>query len=312
MSFTQQVRDELAHTPPGPACCRRAELSAVLRLGGSLHIREGRAVWIATVSSNAVARRVHAGLTQIAGVRPTVEVHQPTALRATAYHLRVDPPIAPALAPLAVVDASGRPAEGIPTELVSAPHDAAAYVRGALMAVGSVSDPRRPAHLELRVPSEHLAVSVRRLLVRCGGTGAGVAPHADGWRVSSKSGAAIGAVLARAGAHGAFLAWDAARLRRELRGEANRAANADRANLGRAAAAAAAQVAAIERVAQTVGWDSLDDGLRATALARLANPEASLDELGALHDPAVSKATVHRRLARLADLAAAGDPPGEG
>jgi cell division protein WhiA len=305
VSFTAQVRDELAHADAGEPCCRRAELSALLRLGGSLHVRQGRPVWVTTVSSNAVARRLHAGLTQLAGSRPTVEVHHRTALRGTAYQLQLAAPIAPTLAPLAVVDEQGRPSHAIPTELVTTPHDAAAYVRGAIMAVGSLSDPRRSPHLEIRVPSAALAAVVRRLVVRCGGAGAQAGAHGQDWRVWSKSGAAIGALLARVGAHAAFLQWDAARLRRELREEANRATNADRANLGRAAGAAARQVAAIERVVAAMGWDALDDDLRATALARLANPEASLGELGALHDPAVGKATVHRRLARLAQLAAA-------
>ncbi len=307
--FTERVRSELAHAPLGSDRNRLAETSAVVRLGGALH-RSGAAAdgagWVVTLATNAVARRLHAALVEVFGARPEVEVHRPTGLRATSYRLHLARPVEPVLRTLGILGADGRPLPAPPAALTLAEGDAAAYLRGALMAAGSVSDPRRPPHLELRVPGQPAAVALLAVVRRCGGAGASVARRPEGWRVSCKSGAAIGAVLARVGAHGAFLAWDDERLRRELRGEANRAANADRANLGRAADAAARQVTAIEAAVARLGWDALGDDLRSSALARLANPEASLAELADLHDPAVSKATVHRRLARLAAL---GDPP---
>jgi len=97
-----------------------------------------------------------------------------------------------------------------------------------------------------------------------------------------------------------------------LRGDANRAANADRANLGRAVAASGRQTAMIEAVVGALGWGGVPADLEQTALARLANPEASLAELGALHDPVVGKAAVHRRLARLAEMAEGLGRPGGG
>jgi DNA-binding protein WhiA len=127
-------------------------------------------------------------------------------------------------------------------------------------------------------------------------------------RVVVKSGADVAAVLARVGAHGTFLRWEDARLRRELRGEANRAANAVRANVSRAVTASSRHVADIERALATADWDELPAEVTATALARLANPEASLAEVGALLDPPVGKATVHRRLRRLTALRAEDSP----
>ena len=118
-----------------------------------------------------------------------------------------------------------------------------------------------------------------------------------------KSGERIGALLVAVGASQAFLTWDERRLRRQLRNDANRLANADAANLRRSSDASAAQVAALEAAIAAAGWDALDDELRAIALARLANPEASLAELGQLVDPPVGKSAVHRRLARLQRLA---------
>ena len=309
MSFTATVRDELAHAPVGRLCCRTAETAAMLRLGGALHLTGGGVGWVVSTSSGAVVRRLHAALGEVLAVRPEIEVHEPTGLQTTRYRLVLHPPIEQALVAVGVLDAQRRPLEKPATALTRAPHDAAAYVRGALMVAGSISDPRRAAHLEIGVPGAAQAEHLRTLVVGCGATGTRTGRRQDGWRVFIKSGAAIGTLLARIGAHGAFLDWDAERLRRELRGEANRATNADQANLSRAADAAARQVAAIEAAVRAHGWDGLPDDLRATALARLANPQAALGELGALHDPPVGKATVHRRLTRLGQL---GEEPGAG
>ncbi len=312
MGFTDEVRDELAHAPLGPECCRRAETSAMVRLGGWLHLTTAGAGWVVTLTSGAATRRLHAALTQLLGSRPQVQVHQPTALRAGSYRLSLAQPVLPALAWLGVMSRNGQPVDAVPAQLVATAHDSSAYLRGCLMVAASVSDPRSAPHLELRAPGQGTAAGLRRLLVRCGGRGARAAQRCDGWRVHCKSGEAIGAVLARAGAHRAFLAWDAARLRRELRGNANRAANADRANLGRAVAASGRQTAMIEAVVGALGWGGVPADLEQTALARLANPEASLAELGALHDPVVGKAAVHRRLARLAAMAEGLGRPGGG
>ena len=305
MTFTAQVREELGHAPVGPDCCRTAESAAMVRLGGALHLSEGGAGWTVEVGEGAVARRLHTALQHLYGVRPDIEVHQPTGLQRTRYRLSLPRPAGPVLAQLGLLDDHGRPVEVVSPAVTATPHDAAAFVRGALMVAGSVSDPRRPPHLEIRAPNRGSADALRKLLVRCGARIARAAERPDGWRVVVKSGASIGAVLARAGAHSSFLAWDGARLRRELRGEANRATNADEANLTRSVDAAGRQVAAIEEAVAAYGWDGLPDDLAQTALARVANPQASMAELAALHRPPVGKATVHRRLARLAALAEA-------
>lgn len=300
MSFTARVREELAHAPPGPTCCRRAELVAMVRLGGALHLSGAGPGWTVEVGEGAVARRLHSALVALHDVRPSIEVHQPTGLQPTRYRLSLPAPAGAVMRGLGLLDGDGRPTETPPRELTATPHDAAAFVRGAVMVAGSVSDPRRSAHLEIRVPGAASAEVVRRLLSRCGANTPRAAQRADGWRVVSKSGASIGAVLARIGAHASFLEWDGERLRRELRGEANRATNADGANIGRAMNAASRQVAAIEAAVAERGWDAMPDDLKETALTRLANPQASLAELAALHTPPVAKATVHRRLERIA------------
>lgn len=304
--FTTEVREELAHLPAGRECCREAETAALLRMGGTLELRGGRswgdAELVVATDSGAVARRLHASLRALGAGRPDVEVHAPHGLQvATRYRVRLAR-ASGLLARLGMLDTGGFPTREPPGALTARACDAAGYVRGALMAAGSVSDPRRPPHLEITADDEPAARHLAGMLRRVGAPRARPARHGDRWRVVVKSGEQIGAVLARVGAHGAFLRWDEARFRRELRGAANRAANADRANLTRVVAASARQTAGIEQVVAAVGWDALPDNLAAVALARLANPEASLAELGGLLDPPVGKATVHRRLERVLEF----------
>jgi cell division protein WhiA len=223
--------------------------------------------------------------------------------RWTTYGVRLGAGSARVAADLGVLDAAGRLHDGAPPDLTGP--RATAYVRGALLAAGSISAPGRDAHLEIGCGSAKLARVLATLIEQVIGGGAH-ASDGERPRVVVKSGARIGDLLAATGATRAFLAWDERRLRRQLRGEANRLANADAANLRRTIEAASSQVRAVEQVVERIGWDALDDELREVALARLANPSASLSELGQLVSPAIGKSAVHRRLRRLEQLAAEG------
>jgi DNA-binding protein WhiA len=148
----------------------------------------------------------------------------------------------------------------------------------------------------VQVPTSALAEDLAALLTGLGVRAAAVPHSRDRWRVVSKARPAIGTLLAGVGATSAFLQWEEERARRSVRGAATRGANADRANVERSVSAATAQVATAERALAAA--DDLDDELVTTALARLANPTASLRELAAVLG--VSRATVSRRFRRLA------------
>jgi DNA-binding protein WhiA len=119
-----------------------------------------------------------------------------------------------------------------------------------------------------------------------------------------KGGEAIGRALLVMGAQTAYLALEDGRIRREVRREAVRLANADHANLRRSVAAAMSQVAAVEQAVARLGWDGLPADLAEVAALRLAHPDASLGELGAMLDPPRSKGGVLGRLRRIQALTA--------
>jgi cell division protein WhiA len=308
--FTDTVRQELARLPLGTNAEVAAELAAIVRLAGSVTLTgtSPRVRLEVTTTSGAVARRTHALLTRLFDVRCELRVRAPGGVRTrSTYAVRVADGARAVAERLGVLDDHGslRPVEPPPD---GAP--ATAWLRGAVLAATSISAPGRPPHLEIVASSRTLADQLARLLAGQTAAHASVAPLSrdpDRWRVTVKSGAVIGELLVRVGATNAFLVWDDRRLRRQLRSDANRLANADAANLRRRIDAATTQLRAVERAIERLGWDALDDDLRAAALARLANPEASLAELGALFDPPQSKTTVRRRLKRIVDLAARAD-----
>jgi cell division protein WhiA len=307
-SFTEAVRQELSRTPIEGDARPRAELSGIVRLAGSLAVpggEPGRLRLEVATTSGAVARRTFGLLQHRYGVRPELVVRAPGGVRRrTVYGVHIGTSGRHIAHDLQVIDARGRPLDELPAGLEG--RVGVAYVRGAVLAAATVSHPSREPHLELAVGSARVAEGLAELIH---GIVGGTVSVVDGSRrrVVLKSGERIGELLAALGATRAFLDWDDRRLRRQLRGEANRLANADGANLRRTIEASAEQVRAVETAIAALGWGQLDEALRVVALARLANPEASLAELGELVDPPVGKSAVHRRLRRLALLAARAD-----
>jgi len=121
-------------------------------------------------------------------------------------------------------------------------------------------------------------------------------------RVVIRDGDGIGAMLTRLGAHESVLAWEERRMRREVRATANRLANFDDANLRRSARAAVAAGARVQRAMEILGSDVPDHLLSAGRL-RLEHQQASLEELGALADPPMTKDAIAGRIRRLLALA---------
>lgn len=291
--LTDRVRRELSRLPPGDRTDNHAELTALLRLGGAVwRGDDGGGDVVVSSNSGATVRRAYALIRRRYGVRPELRVTAPRGSGGRAsYGLRLPTP-----------DGSIARELGLAGDGRVDPDPPAPFLRGALITAGTVSGPDPAPHLEIAVgdPSlaERLAVAAGRWL-----DATVTAPDDGRDRVVVKSGAAIGELLGRVGATRAYLDWEERRLRRKVRADATRLANADAANVRRTIEAAAEHTAEVERALDAVGLEGLDAELREVALARLANPSASLAELGDLCDPPVGKSAVHRRLRRLGELA---------
>lgn len=306
---TAAVRAELAHVRPTKACDRRAELAGLLRTAGTLEVLGGgELALVATSEDPAVARKIYEGLHDALGARAQVRIVEPGrghprqryAVRAVGVGLQ-------GLVEAGVLDEDGAPGERLPSRLIAKRCDAAAFLRGAFLARGSVGDPSRAAHLEIRTDARTAAEDLGRMIERLGAD-ARTREHRGGFAAYVKSVSGVGTLLAAMGAHEAYLAWEDRGVWKEVHATAARLANADAANARRLGRAAAAQFAAIEEADARVGLRTLPPALREVAALRQAHPDASLEELGRLCDPPVGKAAVADRFRRIARVA--GRSPG--
>ena len=162
-------------------------------------------------------------------------------------------------------------------------------------------EPGRSSSLEITCPGPEAALALvggaRRLGVQA------KAREVRGIdRVVVRDGDAIGVLLTRLGAHDSVLAWEERRMRREVRATANRLANFDDANLRRSARAAVAAGARVQRALELLGEEAPEHLLHAGRL-RMEHANASLEELGALAEPAMTKDAVAGRIRRLLAMA---------
>jgi DNA-binding protein WhiA len=296
VSFSDDVRAELAGIAPARECDRLAELSALFHFAGRLHLLgRGEVSLHLDLSSPAAARRAFTLLRSF-GVRSEIRTYQRHAFgRETRYQLHVEGgPVLEVLERAGVVDARSRPRDKPPKRVVARSCCRSAYVRGALLAAGSVSPPPSP-HLEVRSESREGAESVAAAASAEGGE-LRVAGRGDHSLAYAKGIDRIAGVLAAAGASEAALALQERAVVGFTRARANRLANADHANLVRAGQAAHAQAKAVRRLQREGRLEELSPRLREIADLRLKHPSLSLRELGEKCDPPVTKASAHRRL----------------
>jgi hypothetical protein len=223
--------------------------------------------------------------------------------RETRYelHLGEDPRAIQVLNEAGVVGAGLAPLEQPPRHVVARPCCRAGYLRGALLAAGSVSGPRAP-HLELRAATRSGAEWLAELAAE-DGMRLGVVDRGRHAAAYAKGRDAIAELLGFAGAHEVALALEETGVIGATRARANRLANADHANLVRSSRAAHDELAAIRRLAARGELAGLEPDLRETAELRLRYPTFSLRELAERCSKPATKATVHRRLKRIERLA---------
>ena len=302
-AMTATVKDELSRLRVAKPCCRRAEMAALLRFGGGLHIIAGRIVVEAELDTGAAARRLRREITEVFGFPSTIAVLAAGGLRRSVrYIVRIERDGEQLARSTGLLDQRGRPVRGLPPQVVTGSScDAAAAWRGAFLAHGSLTEPGRSSSLEVTAPGPEAALALvgaaRRLGVQAKSRDVrGVD------RVVLRDGDAISALLTRVGAHDSLLAWEERRMRREVRATANRLANFDDANLRRSARAAVAAGARVERALEILGEEAPAHLIVAGQL-RIKHRQASLEELGQLADPPLTKDAIAGRIRRLLALA---------
>lgn len=303
MALTADLKDELARIEINKSAVRIAELSTILRFSGGLHLISGKVAIEVELDTAQLARRVRKDLAEIFGIDSELAVISASGIRKTSrYQVRVIKQGDVLARQTGLLDSRGRPVRGLPANLVSGSlQEAQAVWRGAFLAHGSLTDPGRSAALEITAPGNEAAMALVGIARRLGVTAK--AREVRGvYRVVVREGEAIATMLTQMGAHTQVLRWEEMRLRREVRATANRLANFDDANLRRSAQAAVAAGARVERALEILG-DQIPEHLRYAGELRLKHKQASLDELGHLADPPMTKDAIAGRIRRLLAMA---------
>ncbi len=305
MSFSAEVKNELARVADEQDCCLVAELAALMRMGGTAVIGGNNALGINFTTENAaVARKVLTLIKRGFGLATEVVVTRARRLKkANSYQVKVppSPAVTAVLAELGVLRG----------EMISAGRDMAlarkgccrrAYLRGAFLGGGSVSRPEGEYHLELVTGNHDFARTLVRLM-KSFRLPARLTERKQDYVVYLKDGDAITSLLRVIGAHNALFAFENVRVVKDMRNQVNRLVNCETANLQKTVNAAVRQVESIRLIAARSGLAKLPPSLQAAAELRLAYPEATLQELVDLADGQVGKSGMNHRLRKLERIA---------
>lgn len=302
MSFTSEVKDELSRIEPACPQCDRAELSALIRIEGTLSISgEGPRLELATETAS-VARTAIRLLHSVYELATNLTVRRSILHKTHNYLITVPSQVGltDALRDMGILGESGFEG-GIRPELVDDTCCAGAYLRGAFLGGGYIADPRGAFHFELAGPSEELIAACLELMHEHGIRARYIRRH-NMYVIYIKGIEQIIALLVFMGAHQSALAIENARVIKSVRNDTNRRVNAEIANQVKSTKASLRQIECIRRLVGQKGIEAIPESLREVALLRIKHPDATVKELGELADPPLSKSAVYHRMRRIAAM----------
>ncbi len=300
--MTAAVTEELSRLPPTRVCCRRAEVATLLRFAATLHTTGGLLTLTAVLDTEPLARRVRTALTQLYGCPSDIQVLPTGAGHPGGYRLRVAGMHGATLGrQTGLVDPRGHPIRGLPRTVVAGGMcDAAAAWRGAFMATGMLTEPTRSPTLDIRCPTTETALALVGTARRLGIT-TKTRQHHGAEYVACRDPDAIGTLLQRMGAPLTRGRWEHHRAHRPPPATSQHPGFSD-ANLDRATQAAHTAADRTHRALQILG-DTIPAHLADTAALRITHRHISLEALGQLADPPMTKDAIAGRLRRLLTLA---------
>ena len=297
MAFSADVKQELCRQRPDRRCCAQAEAYGILLFCSAFDHRQARVV----TECGALKERLPALFRRAF----KVDFDQaPEPGEGKGAFVIDNPGKLKAIFDAFDLEWGGAVSLHINLARLEEDHCRTAFLRGAFLAGGSVTDPMKGYHLELATSHYHVGRELPALLRE-----AGFEPKETERKgnhvVYFKHSDHIEDFLTFLGAPVSAMGVMAARIERDLRGSVNRQVNCDSANLDKTVAAAREQLAAIEKLQSAGRLDALPDKLREAARLRVENPELNLSQLAALCQPAVSKSAFNHRMRKLLELAEA-------
>lgn len=303
MSFAAQTKKELT-LMEAEACCEKAELSALIRMNGSVQLSNQRIILDISTENAAIARRIYSLLKKTYQVHIELLVRKKMRLKKNnVYMVRIPTRVQDILTDLKIVSEGFQFTPGIDKSVVRGNCCKRSYLRGAFLAGGSVNNPEGSSyHLEISsMYEEHCHALVElanrfHLNARC-------IERKKGFVFYIKEGQKIIEFLSLIGAHQALLRFEDIRIMKDMRNSVNRIVNCETANLNKTIGASMRQIENIRLLQREVGLESLPDKLREVAEIRLQYPDVNLNEIGDMLKGNVSKSGVNHRLRKIDELA---------
>ena len=287
MSFSGKVKEELMEHYAKARHCDLAELSAIVHMCGVFgQDKKGVCFFKVHTENLGVARKCFTLLKKTFNIRTDIVVRRNTAKESSSYFLY----------------AKGEELLAIRDTIVQAVCCKRAYIRGAFIASGSMSNPSKSYHFEIVCSSEEQAEYLRDM-INTFEMEAKIVNRKKTYVVYLKEGSQIVDILNVMEAHVALLELENVRILKEMRNSVNRKVNCETANINKTVSAAVRQMEDIIYIRDTIGFEKLPEGLKDVALTRLAYPEAALKELGELMENPLGKSGVNHRLRKLSSIA---------
>ena len=281
MSFSSEVKTEMAKHLGKSRHCQIAELAALIAFEGRIPAAE---------SENRLLMQKYQLL--LAELFHIEEIHTEEEARSVFSTVKM------------YNDATGEaePEDTVKGLLIQQSCCKRAYIRGAFLAGGSISDPNKSYHFEIVCRSIPQAEQLRDV-INSFDMDAKIVARKKYQVVYLKEGSQIVDILNIMEAHVALMNLENVRILKEMRNSVNRKVNCETANISKTVNAAVKQLADIEYIRETAGLSYLPENLKEMALLRLEYPDAPLAELGTYLNPPVGKSGVNHRLRRISEMA---------
>ena len=308
MSFSGNVRKELSGNISPARHCQIAEAAAFIVMCGTVAINSFDQYSVRLHSENfLVARKVFTLLEKTFNIKADISIRRNISKDSVSYAvvIRRHQDALRVLQATKMIGEHRQDADAIHAFnplVIQQTCCKRAFLRGAFQAAGSMSDPNKSYHFEIVCALPEAARQIQSVICSFG-MDAKVVPRKKSFVVYLKEGSQIVDILNVMEAHVSLMELENVRILKEMRNSVNRKVNCETANINKTVSAAVKQVEDITYLRDTVGFENLPENLVEAANARLANPEASLKELGEALTPPVGKSGINHRLRRLSEMA---------
>ena len=309
MSFSSRVKEELSRQISPARHCQIAEIAAILSLCGRIQISDRDRYCIKIHTENvAVARKYFTLLKKTFNIITDVSIRRTAYLKKNQVYTVIVQKHEDAyrvLQATKLLTADGEIQENLSIVRNVVTQQACcrrAFLRGAFLAAGSISDPEKFYHFEIVCTTEAKAGQLKEIMATFG-LDAKIVVRKKYYVVYIKEGSQIVDILNVMDAPISLMELENIRILKEMRNSVNRKVNCETANINKTVSAAVKQIRDIEYIRDTIGFGAFPENLEQMAQVRLLRPEATLKELGEALDPPVGKSGVNHRLRRLSEIA---------